>query len=370
MTTQDTTVPRAHATETAERVRVFDVPLKNSLIEPKHFRRIGESLWGFVWGINRVTEEVLDANTGERVGLILGTMPQRDEDVAREIGCSVKTWRRWRSRLVTEGYFGCLRTPNGYRLWIRNSKKWASKEPTRKLLVSEWSNVSAHPKSDLPERDSRFPATGSRFTQKGKCNKTLLKTLPKTSPEERASRGAASVSGLEAKVLAAYQKSGFKPSWRDFERRALRELAEQNDPGEIVSALRVFLEFGGDDYLQTNGFPFAYFAKRFSGYRDQAQEELLRSLHNAFEADRFRVDPRKEIVEVEIATGPRAGRREEVHPDTAKGWFASGYARPCEQRGRIPTDVVEVRSYDQSYWIDRKKLAKYVSAGICEEVKG
>lgn len=364
-----TTTRRAHANETAElgkKARVFDIPLKNSLIDPKHCKKMGEAVWLFAFAVDRVTEEVLDTKTGERIGLVLGTVPHRDEDLAVEFGRSVKTLRRWRTRLVREGYLGALRTPNGHRLWVRHSKKWLNSEPKRKMRVSDWTNVSTHSKSDLPKRDSRFPATGSRLPQKGKSNKTSPRTSPQTSPEERAPRAASSVFDLEAKILAAYKESDVKPAWRDSERRMLRELSQDNDPVEIISAFRLFLE-DRDEWLLENRHPFGYFKKRFPEYLDQARE----SVKAEFEAaclDEMHVILARESVEVEVVTGRRTGHRVTCHPDQARQWFESGYAKPCEPSGLIP-EIAQVEAYGSHHWIDRQRLPKFVAKGICVEVK-
>ena len=363
---EDTTLSSAHATaERGKKPRVFDVPLKNSLIEPKHFRQMGDSLWLYVWAVDHVTEEMLDAKTDERIGLVLGTVPHRDEDLARAIGCGIKTIRRWRKRLVDHGYFGSLRTPSGYRLWVRKSKKWPNTEPKRR--IGEWTQTATHSKGDLPKRDSRFPATGSRLPQNGQCNKTSLETSPKTFPEDRASRASSSVFDLEAKILAAYKESDVKPAWRDSERRMLRELSQDNDPVEIISAFRLFLE-DRDEWLLENRHPFGYFnKKRFPEYLNQARE----SVKAEFEAaclDEMHVIRARESVEVEVVTGRRIGHRVTCHPDQARQWFASGYAKPCEPSGLIP-EIAQVEAYGSHHWIDRQRLPKFVAKGICVEVK-
>jgi hypothetical protein len=221
--TKGNTKAIALATEApAKQVRVFDIPIKNSLLEPKHYRAMGESIWLFLWCVDHITREVVDEAKGGRIGLVLGTMPHQDADIARSLGCSTKTLRRWRQRLVDRGYLGRLRTPNGYVLWVNKSKKWSEKSGK---IVTPPAKVSGQecpvtPKVNAPTCPVDLPDESSRADTKGKCNKTLQLTSPKTLAEERASREARSTSDLETRVFTAYQGMGREgPVWRTSERQ-------------------------------------------------------------------------------------------------------------------------------------------------------
>ena len=223
---------------TAKR-KVFDIPIKNSLIEPKHYKRMGDSVWLFLWAVDHVTREVINA-TGERIGIVFGNMPQRDEDIAGDIGCSVKTIRRWRNRCIANDYIGIRRTPYGFSMWVRHSKKWA-KEPSEQR-VSDRQIVSALSKRDLPKTGAQSCRYRThRSADSGKSNKTLAMTSAMT--QQRAVAGYASLQDLptwlqkDAKE-ACWQSFNdwdeppknpdayFAKHWRDFARRVVQNHCE------------------------------------------------------------------------------------------------------------------------------------------------
>ena len=367
---QSSTSAGTLATEApVKQVRAFDIPIKNTLLEPKHYRAIGESIWFFLWCVDRITREVVDEAKGGRIGLVLGSMPHHDADIARSLGCSTKTLRRWRKRLVDNGYLGCLRTPNGYVLWVNKSKKWTSSGKSGavapKPVGVSGQKCPVSPKANTPTCPVDLPNVSSRVDSKGKCNKTLQLTSPWTLAEERTAHSASLLS--EKLVFSAYERVlGEKPKWRKTERQNLERLNQRDEVSEVVAALEVFLT-DASEYLLQNKHPFSCFAKQFDIYRDRAREQRQNDLKADFlddVIDEVEENVNRELIDVEIA---RTGRRDRCHPDTAKIWFSNGYARPCEQKPK--PEVIEVDSYGTRYWIERKRAQKYLAAGIIKELQ-
>ena len=103
--------------------QTYRIPISNGILE--HCRKIGESIWYFLWCVYKTTKEITDEN-GNRVGKILGGKPVCDQDVADVLNVSKWTIRRWRENLTELGYIKTTRTPNGHTILVAKSKKWTA----------------------------------------------------------------------------------------------------------------------------------------------------------------------------------------------------------------------------------------------------
>jgi DNA-binding Lrp family transcriptional regulator len=102
------------------------LPLWSGIME--HCRRIGPALWEFVWLIDKITEEV------DGKGIVLGGAPIKIERIAGELDRCERTVRRNLDRLQDEIYIERTRTPYGFTIRVRNSRKfqiWSSKETVK-----------------------------------------------------------------------------------------------------------------------------------------------------------------------------------------------------------------------------------------------
>jgi hypothetical protein len=138
--------------------KTYRIPVSNGIFE--HYPRLKDSRWLLDLYVDWTTREVPVAD-GSFDGLVLGGKPIRDEDTAGAFKCSPRTTRRWRQRLARYGYVSQLRTPNGYVIRVKKSKKWP-KGPD-KVGRSELSNV-----ADQTGHGRQF-----RSTDHGRCNKTV-----------------------------------------------------------------------------------------------------------------------------------------------------------------------------------------------------
>jgi hypothetical protein len=189
--------------------KTFKIPVSNGLLG--HCPEMGESIWYFLWCIDKTTREVADG-TGNLIGTVLGGMPCCDEDVAGTLGREVKTIRRWRKHLTKTGYIQTKRTPIGYSIKVSKSKKWVGKGADKNVQSLTKSNPEGldknvqSPKSDLPfgevRKDicgSRLPETGSPYRQYSDLTKTEQRESG-----EKASLALTSSEGGQGKAMTDY----------------------------------------------------------------------------------------------------------------------------------------------------------------------
>ena len=105
--------------------KTFNVPVSNGLLEPKHYRAMGDAIWLYLHLLDKQTRGVdKDGN-----GKVSGGMPIRDSVIAGALGSSRRTVIRWRGVLKRGDYITALRTPFGHVYAITKPKKW--KETTK-----------------------------------------------------------------------------------------------------------------------------------------------------------------------------------------------------------------------------------------------
>jgi hypothetical protein len=126
--------------------KTFNVGLYNAILEPKHYRAMGDSLWLYTYLLDRQGRS-LDK---DGLGKVAGGVPIRDSDVAGSLGCSRRTVIRWREVLLRHGYITATRTPYGYVYRITKPKKWGEKTPdSPETDVTQTAHLS--PKTDVTQ---------------------------------------------------------------------------------------------------------------------------------------------------------------------------------------------------------------------------
>lgn len=91
----------------------------------EHCGRIGPGLWEFIWLIDKITEEI------DSKGIVLGGAPIKIGRIANDLDRGEHTVRRNLARLQFENYIERTRTPYGFTVRVRNSRKfqiWSGKE--------------------------------------------------------------------------------------------------------------------------------------------------------------------------------------------------------------------------------------------------
>lgn len=127
--------------------KTFRIPISNGIFE--HYGRLRDARWLLDLFVDWTTKEVPTLD-GRRDGIVLGGKPIRDEDTASAFHgqCTDRTTRRWRQRLARFGYIAQKRTPVGYVIRVKKSKKWAHIEASNRK--SERPKLADHAQSELP----------------------------------------------------------------------------------------------------------------------------------------------------------------------------------------------------------------------------
>jgi hypothetical protein len=151
----------------------FGIEIKNDLLDPKHFERMGISVWLYMWLIDKMT-----SISEEGEGKVLGGKPIKFEDVGPEIGISERTYNRWISMLEKGKYIKTLRTPYGLVLTVLKAHKKFNKRYAKNGGTGKGEIRQICP-SDTPD-------VAVLNTKSGGSNKTVsvdsIKDLPEAPP--------------------------------------------------------------------------------------------------------------------------------------------------------------------------------------------
>jgi hypothetical protein len=96
----------------------FYISVKNELLDPKHQIAISESIWLFLWLLDKMT-----SISEEGIGKVLGGRPITSDEVCKQLGVSERTYRRWIKILLKGKYINTLRTPYGFVISINKASK-------------------------------------------------------------------------------------------------------------------------------------------------------------------------------------------------------------------------------------------------------
>lgn len=91
----------------------FGIEIKNDLLEPKHIRNMGSSVWLYMWLLDKIT-----STTEDGIGRVLGGKPVKYNDVKKELGISQDTYTKWIKKLLKYPYIHTTRTPYGISFFV------------------------------------------------------------------------------------------------------------------------------------------------------------------------------------------------------------------------------------------------------------
>jgi len=77
----------------------FGIEIKNDLLDPKHIKAMGPSVWLYMWLVDKMT-----SISEDQIGSILGGKPIKYEEVEKELGISQDTYTRWIAKLEEYPY--------------------------------------------------------------------------------------------------------------------------------------------------------------------------------------------------------------------------------------------------------------------------
>lgn len=96
----------------------FYIEITNNLLDHKHYAKMKDSVWLFMWLLDKMTS--IDENG---IGNVLGGKPIKYEDIRKDLGISLRTYRRWVEILISGGYINSKRTPCGCVLSVNKARK-------------------------------------------------------------------------------------------------------------------------------------------------------------------------------------------------------------------------------------------------------
>jgi len=99
----------------------FPFPIFSGLLEPEHYKKIGNALWLFAWCINSTTSE--QEREGTVWGLVFDGKPIKASELQQRFDVTDRTVRTWIKTLEQHDYIRVTRAPYGMIILVRNSKR-------------------------------------------------------------------------------------------------------------------------------------------------------------------------------------------------------------------------------------------------------
>ena len=144
----------------------FFIEITNNLLESKHRRAMKESVWLFMWLLDKIT-----SISEEGIGRVLGGKPITYEEVNKDLDFPPRTYKEWVSRLRKAGYINTIRAPRGLIFEVNKAKKvWkrgAKSRPSDSATSDGQKNVSDGQisASDGRKRDIQYKTVLLRNTK-------------------------------------------------------------------------------------------------------------------------------------------------------------------------------------------------------------
>lgn len=114
----------------------FYITVSLGLLEKKHYLNMKESVWLFLWYLDKMTSV-----SEEGIGKVLGGKPITYEEVNEDLQLPLRTYRRWVERLKRNGYINVIRTPYGLSISVNRAQKVFGKQIKKTYAKSGTSNV-------------------------------------------------------------------------------------------------------------------------------------------------------------------------------------------------------------------------------------
>lgn len=109
----------------------YYIEITNNLLDPKHREAMKESVWLFMWLLDKMT-----SISEEGIGKVLGGKPIKYEEIKKDLGISRITFIRWTEMLKKGGYIITIRTPYGLSFSVNKAKKKFGKKVDNQWISS------------------------------------------------------------------------------------------------------------------------------------------------------------------------------------------------------------------------------------------
>lgn len=143
---------------------MFYITISNGLLKDGHRKRMGSSVWEFMWLMDKVTK--ID---NEGIGWVLGGKPIKLQEMAKDMDMRESTISENLTKLEDEGYIKKITTPYGLSLRIIKAKKRFGKTETSNEGIRKTANLSSENRK--PHSENRKP---NKTVSVDNNSKTLL----------------------------------------------------------------------------------------------------------------------------------------------------------------------------------------------------
>jgi DNA-binding PadR family transcriptional regulator len=164
------------------------IPVSNGILDIKHYEKIGESLWEFLWLIDRMTKI-----NSAGIGIVLGGKPIK----WHEFGFgNRKSIYRHLKQLQSNGYIEIKRAPYGLIVTINKAKKIfgqqfleeqkfnKTKRDVSKMSHPDGTKMDKRSAENVPSLDKNVPSNKDKTVDKTVDKNILLQKIAKDPSEE------------------------------------------------------------------------------------------------------------------------------------------------------------------------------------------
>jgi DNA-binding HxlR family transcriptional regulator len=109
----------------------YGIYVQNDLLEPKHVKNIGKSIWLYMWLIDKMT-----GVDEYGIGIVLGGRPIQFYEINSELGISSDVYTEWVKKLEKYPYIQTKRTPYGIVFKLLKPKK-RFRQMTREIPTND-----------------------------------------------------------------------------------------------------------------------------------------------------------------------------------------------------------------------------------------
>jgi len=143
----------------------FGIYVKNDLLDVKHHKAMGASVWLYLWLLDKMTSV-----SDEGVGKVLGGKPIKYSEVTEELDLTERTYQRYIKQLRSAGYINTTKTMYGLIISVNKAEKiFSNRKVTTKMAAP------------VPPKSVKAPAKNVvSETKNGGTNKTIQLDNTKT----------------------------------------------------------------------------------------------------------------------------------------------------------------------------------------------
>lgn len=211
----------------------FYIGARNGLVDGKHIRAMGMSVWLFLWCLGRQTTADGDVLGGKEISY---------QELARELGQSAKTIRNWADCLRIHRYIETARGKRGLVWQVLNPKKFRHYQ---RPLFQDSPNLGTLDDRECPNLGTPLPKyghSGSRNLLMKSKRESKVRTSAQDARSSRPSPAGEFQNLAEQSWTLRYE--GAKPTWGSAEFTLLAKVANKHPElgrEELESVWRNFL---------------------------------------------------------------------------------------------------------------------------------